>query len=237
VFGWGWAEEVVVSVDGQWLIERRGLLDRGEAVWLARLARFDREGLWAADGQLSCVSWLVWQTNMARSTAFEKLRVAHQLPRRPVVAEAFGAGRLSYCAVRAITRLDRPDPEVDAALVALAESGKASIVDLERVVRAYYLYADQDRPPPEEVGPARAVTIRPGHGGRGQITVIVDDLEVEEFAAALQAFMDLRYRPRPGDQPSRADDSDRAQAGDEYRPDGTYLGSTYPATANHLTAA
>jgi hypothetical protein len=57
--------------------------------------------------------------------------------------------------VRAITRLDRPDPEVDEALVALAETGWASIVDVERAVRSYYRYADQERPPSDEAQPAR----------------------------------------------------------------------------------
>jgi hypothetical protein len=136
--------------DGQWLIEHRADMDRAEAVWLQRLAQFDRDGLWALDGQLSCATWLVWRTNMARSTASEKLRVAHELQRRPLVAEAFAQGRLSYSAVRALTRLDRPDPEVDEALVALAQSGQASILDLERAVRAYGLYAGQERPPPDD---------------------------------------------------------------------------------------
>ncbi len=199
-----------MSDDGRWLVERRGMLDRGEAVWLERLARFDRDGLWAADGQLSCASWLVWQTNMGRSTAFDKLRVAHELQRRPLVAEAFRQGGLSYSAARAITRLDRPDPGVDEALVALAES-PASITDVERVVRAYHLYADQDRPPPDEADRRRDVRIVPdGHGG-GQIVVTVDEVELEEFRATLQAFMDLRYRPRPGEE-SSAEDGPAAEA-------------------------
>ncbi len=169
---------------GAWLVERRGELDRGEAGWLERLAEFDRDGLWAAEGQLSCVSWLVWRTNMGRSTAFYKLRVAHQLARRPIVAEAFARGRLSYFAVRAITRLDRPDPGVDEALVALAESGQASILDIERVVRSYHLYAGQDRPPPDQAGRARGVRMVRGGDGTGQVIVSLSDLEVEEFAAA-----------------------------------------------------
>jgi hypothetical protein len=119
---------------GQWLIENRADMDRAEALWLQRLAEFDRDGLWALDGQFSCASWLVWRTNMARSTADEKLRVAHELERRPIVAEAFRQGRLSYSAARAITRLDRPDPAVDEALIELARSGQGSILDLERVV-------------------------------------------------------------------------------------------------------
>ena len=162
---------------GQWLIEHRAEMDRAEAVWLERLAEFDRDGLWAVDGQLSCAGWLVWRTNMARSTAFEKLRVAHELERRPVVAEAFRQGRLSYSAVRAMTRLDRPDPDVDEALVELAQSGQASILDLERVVRSYGLYADQERPPPDDADRARDVKILRGDDGTGQVVVTLGDLE------------------------------------------------------------
>ncbi len=203
---------------GEWLVERRGELDRGEAGWLERLAEFDRDQLWAAEGHLSCVSWLVWRTNMGRSTAFDKLRVAHQLARRPIVAEAFRQGRLSYSAVRAITRLDRPDPEVDQALVALAESGQASIVDIERVVRSYHLYADQDRPPPDEAGRSRDVKIRRGDDGTGQVIVKLSDLEIEEFAAALQAFVDRRYRPRPVDESSPGDHPSEAPLEEPSRP-------------------
>jgi hypothetical protein len=53
LFWWCRAREVEVVDDGQWLVEQRARLDRAEAVWLARLARFDREARWAADGQLS----------------------------------------------------------------------------------------------------------------------------------------------------------------------------------------
>jgi hypothetical protein len=197
--------------DGRWLIEHRADIDRAEAQWLERLAQFDRDGLWALDGQFCCATWLVWRTNMARSTAFEKLRVAHELARRPVVAEAFGAGRLSYSATRAITRLDRPDPGVDEALVQLAQSGQASILDLERVVRSYGLYAQQERPPADAVDRARDVKILRDENGSGRLVVDLGDVELEEFAAAFQAFLDLRYRPRAVDE-SSAEDCNGEQA-------------------------
>jgi Domain of unknown function (DUF222) len=190
---------------GQWLIEHRTEMDRAEALWLERLAEFDRHGLWALDGQFCCATWLVWRTNMARSTAFEKLRVAHELERRPIVAEAFRHGRLSYSAVRAITRLDRPDPGVDEALVQLAQSGRASILDLERVVRSYGLYADQERPPADPAERVRDVKVLRGEDGTGQLIVSLSDLELEEVAAAFQAFLDVRFRPPPVDESSAGD--------------------------------
>jgi hypothetical protein len=144
---------------------------------------------------------------MARSTAFDKLRVAHELARRPIVAEAFRAGTISYSAARAITRIDRPDPAVDDALVTLAQSGEASITDLERAVRCYRLYAEQDRPPPDDVARTRDVKILRGEDGTGQVVVTLGDLELEEFAATLQAFLDRQYRPQAVDQSSGEDAS------------------------------
>jgi Domain of unknown function (DUF222) len=204
---------------GQWLVEERAGLDRGEAEWLARLAEFDREGLWSLDGHFSCVTWLVWRLNMGRSTAFEKLRIAHELSRRPIVAQAFHDGRLTYSAVRTLTRLDRPDPEVDEALVSLAQSGQASILDVERAVRSYRLYADQDKPPNDEARRSRDVRIRPGDDGHGQLIATLSNLELQEAAGALQAFLDLRYRPGPVDESpkedSRPTDSGREEPVDQ----------------------
>jgi hypothetical protein len=190
---------------GRWLVEQRASLDRGEAEWLEGLATFDRDQMWALDGHFCCATWLVWQMNMARPTAFEKLRVAHELERRPVIREAFRQRRLSYSAVRAITRMDRPDPEVDEALVELAAGGQATILDLEKVVRSYRLYADQERPPAEDPQPVRDVKIRRGADGTGQVVLTLSDLEIEEFSAALQAFIDRRYRPVPVDGYSAGD--------------------------------
>ena len=201
--------------EGRWLVENRMEMDRAEAAWLEKLAEFDRDGLWALDGHLSCATWLTWRMNMARSTAFEKLRVAHELDRRPIIAEAFREGRLSYSAVRAITRMDRPDPDVDRALVEVA-SGEASILDVERLVRSYQLYADQERPPAEEVDRMRQVRIRRGDDGTGQVVVTLSDLEVEEFAATFQAFLDLRFREQPVDESSAGDGE---QSGESKRAD------------------
>ena len=215
---------------GNWLVEHRADIDRAEAQWLERLAEFDRDGLWALDGHFCCATWLVWRTKMARSTAFEKLRVAHELARRPIVAEAFRQGRLSYSAVRAITRIDRPDPEVDEALVDLAESGQSTILDLERVVRSYLLYADQDRPPTEDPQPVRDVKIRRGDRGTGQVVITLSDTEIEEFAAALQAFIDLRYRPAPVDESSAEDSAGPAgqEAVDESSAEDPFITSEAP---------
>lgn len=187
--------DVAVCDVGQWLVDHRLDIDRAEAHWLERLSEFDRDQLWVLDGQLSCCSWLMWRTRMARSTAFEKLRVAHEIFRRPIIAEAFRCGVLSYSAVRVITRMDHPNADVDQAIVDLASSDRATLTDIERVVRSYELYASQERAPIDAAPQRRDVRIRRGDRGTGQVIITLSDLEIAEFAAALQAFVDLRYRP------------------------------------------
>ena len=194
---------VTTQVDqGEWLVEHRWEMDRGESAWLEQLAVFDRDQRWADDGQLSCAEWLKWRTGMARSTVYEKLRIAHELSRRPLVAEAFADGRLSYSAVRLITRLDQVTADVDAALIAVAVSG--SIGDVERMVSLYQLHAEQHRPPPDpEV--RRGLRIQRYGDGTGRIEVILTDIEIEEFAAAIQAFLDLSASSGPVDESPVAD--------------------------------
>ncbi len=205
---------------GAWLVEHRWAMDRGESSWLAALGEFDAGQGWAADRQLSGAAWLMWRTGMARPTAYEKLRTAGQLRRRPIVAAAFADGRLSYSAVRAVTRMDDPDPDVDVALVGLAEAG--TIADVERAVRFYQLHADQHRPPPD---PERRRGLRICRHGDGTTTIEVTltDLEAEEVAAALQAYLDLSAPP-PSPAPAGTSDapgtSGESPTGDNSDPTG-----------------
>src|SRR3954469_3433570 len=112
---------MTVSGLGKSLVEGRRRLDMGEAEWLAWLVEFDRSGQWALDGHLSCVCWLVDHCGLRRTTAKEKLRVGHELARRPVVAEAFASGELSYSKIRAITRVTLRDQQTDQVLVDTAK--------------------------------------------------------------------------------------------------------------------
>ena len=62
-----------------------------------------------------------------------------------------------------------------------------------------------DRSPPDEAARSRGVRIGRGDDGAGQVIISLSDLEVEDFAAALQAFIDRRYRPRPVEKSSGGD--------------------------------
>ena len=172
---------------GEWLVLHRKEMDCGESAWLDALGEFDRDQLWALDGQLSCREWLTWKTGMARSTAYERVRIARELRGRPIVREAFAAGQLSFSAVRIITRLDHPTEGVDRAMVDLAVRG--GISDLERMARFYELHASQDRPPPE-LRYRRGLTIKDRGDGTSQVTIILGATEAAELEAALNAFID-----------------------------------------------
>jgi hypothetical protein len=200
---------------GGWLVAHRWEMDRAEAKWLETLAVFDAAQGSVADGQLSCIDWLMWRTGMAKATAYEKLRIARALARRPLLREAFGDGRLSYSAVRAMARMDDPDPEVDAALVEVACSGTVS--DVERAVRCYQLHAEQDRLPADPFV-RRGLRVRRGTEGTGTIEMVLEDSELEEVAAVLQAFLDARADSQPASAygpPSGADSAAAYSPGDD----------------------
>ena len=172
---------------GEWLVSHRQEMERGEALWLERLAEFDMYQEWAADGQYSCADWLIWRLKMARATAYEKLQVAHEMRRRPIIASAFADGRLSYSAVRVILRIDDPDPDVDWALVTLAESG--TVADVEKAVRCYRLHADQHRPP-ADFTPKKSLRWKNNIDGTATIELTLPEVEAQELLTIMQAFLD-----------------------------------------------
>jgi hypothetical protein len=93
----------------------------------AMIRRFDEAEGWRADGQQSCAEWLSFKTGMSMSTAYEQVRVARRLGQLPHLDEAFAAGKLSYCKVRALSRV--ADEHNEAKLVASA--GQMSGAELE----------------------------------------------------------------------------------------------------------
>jgi hypothetical protein len=123
---------------------------------------------------------------MSRASAYEKIQVAHQLRQRSVLFDAFAQGRISYSAARAMARMTDPAPEVDEAIVAVAEAG--TVRDVERMVGVYLRHADQHRRPSCR-DRRRGVRVRPGYDGSSTIEITLDDVEVEEFMACLEAHL------------------------------------------------
>jgi hypothetical protein len=101
--------------------------------WLLLVAEFDERRGWAVWGISSCPQWLSWKCSIGLRAAREQVRVARRLAELPLVRAAFAAGELSYCKVRALTRV--ATPEVEADLVELARH--ATGAQLEKLVRGY----------------------------------------------------------------------------------------------------
>ena len=158
--------------------------------WLGLLAEFDRREGWRADGQLSGVDWLAWRCGLARSTAKEKLRVAHELRRRPVVRAAFATGDLSYAKVRAITRVVDADEDTDEWLLRLAAVGTAA--DLERAARHYEALRDQERGVEDYLArfERRALRTSRTYDGMTVIEVVLPAEEGEELIVHLRAAVE-----------------------------------------------
>lgn len=169
------------------LIQLSSRLAAMEARWLSLLAEYDRREGWRADGQLSCVDWLVWRCGLSRRTAHEKVRVAHELQRRPAIRDSFVRGALPYSKVRAMTRIKGASEETDEWLLKLAESGTTA--DLERVARRYEQLAEQERGVDDYLRryDRRAVRASRTYDGMMVIEKVLPIEEGEEYLALLEA--------------------------------------------------
>ncbi|MDT7572382.1 MAG: hypothetical protein QOE05_2556 [Actinomycetota bacterium] len=108
-----------------------GRIAAGEAHLLALIGEFDERGAWVGHGLLSCAHWMSWQLGLGLNAARERVRVARRLRELPDIAEAFAAGRMSWCQVRAVTRVASTEDGIDWPGLARNASG----AQLERIVR------------------------------------------------------------------------------------------------------
>ena len=100
---------------------------------LELIRRLDLLRPWRECEVPSCAHWLNLRCGIDLVTAREKVRVAHALPKVPMINEAFRDGRLSYSKVRALTRV--AGPETEAELLSMAVGTTASHV--EKLARTY----------------------------------------------------------------------------------------------------
>jgi Domain of unknown function (DUF222)/HNH endonuclease len=115
------------------ICELAGHLTAATCRFLVLLADFDARRGWASWEMNSCASWLSWKCQMSSGAAREHVRVARALRDLPVIRAGFGAGRLSYAKVRALTRIATPDTEEGLAELAGPMTGN----QLERFARAH----------------------------------------------------------------------------------------------------
>ena len=130
---------------GGFLIAKRVLIDTAEAEWLDLLVEFDRRCGFVIDGHRDSVCWLMDNCSMARSTAKDRLRVAYELQRRPLLKEALAEGKISYAKIKVLTRIRDMGDDCDRALLVVAAVG--TVADTERLYQHYKLLRQQDQPP------------------------------------------------------------------------------------------
>ncbi|MGD0605380.1 MAG: DUF222 domain-containing protein [Streptosporangiaceae bacterium] len=115
------------------LCELAGHLAAATCRFLVLLGDFDARRGWASWDMNSCAQWLSWKCQLSSGTAREHVRVARALRDLPVLRAEFGAGRLSYAKVRALTRIATPATEAGLAEIA----GPMTANQLERFARAH----------------------------------------------------------------------------------------------------
>jgi Domain of unknown function (DUF222)/HNH endonuclease len=115
------------------ICELAGHLAAATCRFLILLGDFDARRGWADWEMTSCAAWLSWKCQMSSGTAREHIRVARALRDLPVIRAEFGAGRLSYAKVRALTRIATPATEAGLAELAGPMTGN----QLERFARAH----------------------------------------------------------------------------------------------------
>jgi hypothetical protein len=153
---------------------------------------------------VSGVDWLVWRCGLAARTARDKLRVAHELRRHPLIAQAFASGALSYCKVRAITRITDVDEECDRWLLALAKEG--TVGDLDRAVRHWQHLREQERGVEDYLRrwDRRSLRAARTYDAMMVMEVVLPLEEGEEVLRLLDAAVAARLGEEPVDGGSRA---------------------------------
>jgi hypothetical protein len=100
---------------------------------LKLLGEFERREGYAGWGIVSCAHWLSWKCGLSLVAARERCRIARALVALPRISDAMRRGTISYCKVRAITRVATPENE--GTLLHVAEHG--TVTHVERTVRLY----------------------------------------------------------------------------------------------------
>jgi hypothetical protein len=189
---------------GEQIAEHAAHLDAATHRLLCDIRVFDQEGGWAVQGARSCAQWLAWRLGWGTGTAREHVRVASKLGELPLIDDALRRGELSYCKVRAITRVALPANEEMLLMYAQHSTG----AQLEAICRKYaaVLRHDDDTHPHEDVERRYVMRLDTADG----MVKIIAVLHPEE-AALVWAALDRTAAELCRDTPS---DSHQAGASD-----------------------
>jgi len=100
---------------------------------LTNIRQFDELKGWSKQGSRSASEWLTWRIGIGRVAAREKVRVAVALGSLPKIDAALARGELSYCKVRALTRI----ADVGTEDLLLAQAHGTTGAELERICSGF----------------------------------------------------------------------------------------------------
>ena len=164
-----------------------GRVAAGEARLLAYVGELDRREAWAAWGVLSCAHWLSWRLGMGLKPAQQRVRVARALRELPLTAAAFAAGELSYCQVRAITRVAKAGDETTFVELARCATG----AQLEKLVRGLRRARRIEEAAADPLGAQHRMRTTVRYDDDGSLVLVVR-APAEQGAVLLAAFEAVR---------------------------------------------
>jgi hypothetical protein len=170
-----------IAALGEAIAETAAIIDVATHRLLSQLREFDRVDGWHRAGALSCAHWLSWRVGMDLGAAREKVRVAKRLGELPLIDEALKRGEISYCKVRAMTRVATAESEGDLLGMARAATG-AQLEKICRLKRRVDALGDE-----KEVECRRYVVERPTDDGMVSIQLRL----LPEEAARVMKAMDV----------------------------------------------
>jgi hypothetical protein len=189
---------------GEQIAEHAAHLDAATHQLLCDIRVFDQEGGWAVQGARSCAQWLSWRLGWGTGTAREHVRVANKLGELPLIDDALRRGELSYCKVRAITRVALPTNEATLLMYAQHSTG----AQLEAICRKYatVLRHDDDTRPHEDLE-RRYVTRVDTADGMVKIVAVLHPEEAAGVWAALDRTAAELCRDTPSGHATASGDS------------------------------
>jgi hypothetical protein len=180
---------------GERIAEHVAHIDAAMHLLLTDLREFDQAGGWCRQGFQTCAHWLSWRVGWTVGTAREHVRVAGKLAELPLIDDALRRGEISYCKVRAMTRVATKANEY----TLLGEAQHTTGEQLERICRKYAMVQRHGKESNEKDDSERRYVQR--HDQADGMVRIVAALHPEEAAtvwAALERIVKEGYRRRPG---------------------------------------
>lgn len=184
------------------LADLRIAVDRLEAEWLRRLARFDARGGAAADGSVSTAAWLRRTCRLAPGAARERVVVARQLTDLPATAAQIAAGDISYRHAALIATATAELPEAadrePAETILLEAAGRTDPANLRKLTTHLQFVLDPDgsRQRGEDAHQRRRLFVSPVLDGRFALDGSLD----AEGGATVLAALSALGSPTAGDE-------------------------------------